>query len=74
MYIIVYINGTELRPPAEFSGIELLNVNGSFIREYDLTRDITEPKIYRTMSFVPPVGYFYVKVLKTVMHTDFELL
>ena len=64
MYIIVYVNGTDLHPPAGFSRIELLNVNGTFIREYKLTKSTTEPNIYRTRSFVPPVGYFYVKVFK----------
>ena len=60
MYI--FINGSDLVPPAGFSRIELLDLNGRALVEYPLIRNEVDPKFYSVEPFTPPEEYFYVKV------------
>ena len=58
----LYVNGSDLLPPAGFSRIELLDLSGRVLDEYKLNRDKNDPNVYSVEPFTPPEEYFYVKV------------
>ena len=58
----MFINGSDLVPPAGFSRIELLDLSGRSILEYPLERNEVDPRFYSVTPFTPPEDYFYVKV------------
>ena len=58
----VYVNASGLMPTAEFSRIELLDINGTFLHMYKLNRSEANSSVYIAEPFILPSGYFYVKV------------